>query len=228
MHRVARATRLLPERTYPPADEVHAVLAACIRVTSDAKASSMLAARGIDPEFVDDADLVRVLPPDASLPRWASFRGAPWTRTGHRLVLPMFDSDGAVRSVRAWRVGDGETPKRLPPAGYRASSLVLADAFGVATLRGTYTPRRVIILEGESDFLAATIGWRHVLAARIGIVSGSWSDEIAARIPDSTEVAIWTDDDAPGNKYAECIAATLETRCTIRRAGKDVRHERAA
>lgn len=220
--------RPAPERTYPPTRDVLAVLAACVPVANDAEASAMLAARGIDPEFVDDAELVRVLPRGASLPRWASFRGVPWTRTGHRLVLPMFDADGAIRSVRAWRIGASETPKRLPPAGHRASGLVLADAFALAMLRGTYAPRRVLVLEGESDFLAASVGWRHVLAARIGIVSGSWSEDFAARIPDGADVALWTDDDTPGNKYADDIAATLEGRCTVRRAGKELRHGRAA
>lgn len=114
-----------PERTYPPLDEVAALLADAVPVADDAQAMAMLAGRGIDGSRLDDE--ARVLRVDAQIPRWATYRGQPWTMTGHRLVLPVVDASGSIRSVRAWRVVEGESPKRLPPAGHRASGLVLSS-----------------------------------------------------------------------------------------------------
>lgn len=213
--RPRRIVAAAPERTYPPADELAALLAATVDVSEDAEASSMLRARGLDVERIDDARLARVLPIGASPPSWARYSGRPWTATGHRLVLPVVDAAGVVRSVRAWRVTEAKTPKRLPPAGHRASGLVLADEFATAMLRGTYAAKHVVIAEGEPDFLAAVLGWGHVLAAKIGIWSGSWSDELAARIPDGAEVAIWTDADTAGDRYADAVWRSLRGRCRV-------------
>lgn len=213
------ARRTVPavvERDYPPISEVRVLLGACGPVSSDAEASAMLTGRGLDAELVDHHTLAVVLPASARVPRWASFRGVPWTRTGHRLLVPMFDASGVLRTVRAWRVIDGDTPKRLPPGGYRASGVVMADEFALAMLRGTWTPRRVVIFEGEPDFVAHRTLAGGVLAARLGIVSGSWSDELAARIPEGAEVSIATDDDAAGERYATEIRTSLEGRCVVR------------
>jgi DNA primase len=43
----------------------------------------------------------------------------------------------------------------------------------------------------------------------LGIVSGSWTDELAQRVPAGTRVLIRTDADAAGDKYARRIAETL-------------------
>lgn len=209
-----------PERTYPPLEEVNALLDDSMPVSEDHEATAMLAARGIDGSRLENE--ARVLRPDARLPGWAAYRGRSWTATGHRLVLPVVDVEGAVRSVRAWRVVEGESPKRLPPAGHLASGLVLADAFAVAMLRGTYAPPRVVIVEGEPDFLTACLAWGHVLTARIGLMSGAWSYELAARIPDGTPVSLWTDDDTAGERYADDVATSLRGRCPVMRAGKAV------
>lgn len=205
------------ERTYPPAHELAALLAASVPVAEDGEASAMLRARGLDVERIDDAGLARVLPIGASLPSWASYGRRPWTSTGHRVVLPTVDASGVVRSVRAWRVPKAETPKRLPPAGHRASGLVLADEVALAMLRGTYAAKRVIVVEGEPDFLAAVLGWGHVLAAKIGIWSGSWSDDLAARIPSGADVAICADHDDAGERYAADVARSLCGRCRVTR-----------
>lgn len=203
------------DRDYPPIAEVRALLAASGPVSLDAEASAMLAERGLDAELVDAHDLAVVVPACVTVPRWASFRGAPWTRTGHRLLVPMFDATGALRTVRAWRVVESDLPKRLPPGGYRASGVVMADEFALAMLRGTYAPRRVVVVEGEPDFFAHRLLAGKMLAARLGIVSGSWSDELSARIPDGAEVTTWTDDDDAGERYAVEVRASLERRCVV-------------
>lgn len=78
--------------------------------------------------------------------------------------------------------------------------------------------RRIVIVEGESDFLTAVLVWRHVLAAKFGIWSGSWSNALASRIRDGSEVTIWTDPDSAGDRYAEEILRSLGGRCRVLRA----------
>jgi hypothetical protein len=211
-----------PEPTYPASDEVAALLAACVDVASDADVCAMLRLRGLDPEWIDDARLARVIPLGAILPTWARYHGQSWTDLGHRLVLPVVDPIGEIRSVRAWRIGDGNSPKRLPPSGRKAAGLVLADDFAVAMLRGTYEPRRVIVVEGEPDFLTAcSRTWGYVLAARIGIGSGAWSDKLAAKIPSGADVALWTDADERGDEYAGLVERSLRGRCRVLRAAAE-------
>lgn len=202
---------------FPPSTEVSSLLASVGPTASDAEATAVLSKRRLDPERIDDAGLAFVIPGHAVLPSWARYRGRPWTETGHRLVMPVVDPTGVVRSVRAWNLVENDAPKRLPPAGHRATGLVVSDEFGAALFRGTYRARRVVIVEGESDFLTAVLAWGHVLAAKIGIWSGSWTSDFANKMPDGAEVTIWTDDDAAGDRYAAEIWRSLRGRCRVTR-----------
>lgn len=209
-----------PERTYPPAREVASLWAAARPVSDDAEVTAMLTARGLDAELVASDDLARALPADAMLPWWASYRREPWTKTGHRVIVPMRDMTGAIMSVRAWRVGDGESPKRLPPGGHKATALVMACPLAIAMLAGTYQPRRIAIAEGEPDFLVWATRRSRDPVARLGIVTGSWTEAIAAKVPSGIEVLVWTDRDPAGDSYAKTIWQTLHTRCFVRRGGR--------
>lgn len=210
------------ERTYPAADEIAALWDAGIAPEDDEEAAAMLAGRGLDPGRVEGTGCARVTPKGAALPRWARYGGRPWTETGHRLIMPVFDAIGVMRSVRAWRVVDGETPKRLPPTGHKAAGLVLADDVALGMLRGTYAPRRVLILEGEPDFLTwAARPATGEVTAMLGVVSGAWSAELAARVPSGARVIVRTHHDATGDKYAATINETLRDRCTVLRSKGD-------
>ncbi len=193
------------ERDYPPLYEVEALWSSTGQLGEGERAWAT--ARGIDADLI--SDLARCLPVDGDLPRWASYQGKSWRETGHRVVVPVFDTAGAMRSVRAIRVTDGDSPKRLPPGGHKAAGLVMACEFGQGMLRGSYVPTRLLVLEGEPDFLSSlAYPWPEVYA-RIGITSGSWTVEFAARIPAGTTVILGTHNDAPGEKYAKAIAETL-------------------
>ena len=203
----------LPERTYPPIAEVLALLERSTPVADDVEAAAMLAARKIDPERISESGIARVIPrADAALPAWARYQGRSWAETGHRLIVPMRTADGAVASVRAWRVSDGESPKRLPPAGHKASGLVMACDFGTAFLTGRIPPPRVLIAEGEPDFFVATTWRQRELTARIGIVSGSWTPELARKFAPGQSVGVWTDRDEAGDRYAQEILRSLKPR----------------
>ena len=215
-----------PPRSYPPVAEVLSLWKACRPVMDDAGAASWCASRGFDGYAIEDRDLARALPAAAVVPRWATYQGRPWTETGHRLLIPVFDAAGAMRSVRTIRIeGNGDTPKRLPPAGHRAAGLVLADPLARLLLAGQEreawpSPLRVVIVEGEPDFL--TWGTRFSDAdenapAVVGVLSGAWTSEHAARIPDGAEVSIWTHNDCAGDHYADEVGRSLAARCSVSR-----------
>lgn len=206
-HDVAPQRPTEPDRDYPPLAEVQALWSEAVPL--DAEASAWAKDRAISASAA--AEYVRSIPPGVALPRWASYRGSTWRETGHRLLMPMYDHWGQMRSLRAIRVVDGDSPKRLPPAGHKAAGLVMACDMGVAMLRGSFEAPRVLILEGEPDFLFWAARSTTLVYARIGIVSGSWSADFARRIPRSAEVHIHTDLDKAGEKYAQDIVESLPT-----------------
>jgi hypothetical protein len=220
-----------PARTYPPLGEVADLWGACTSVFDDPEVSVWLRSRALDPGDVADRDLARVLPIGRSLPGWATYRFRPWLAWGNRCVVPIYDADGAMRSVRVRRVRAGDSPKTLPPAGHRTGGLVLADALGRQMLatgaRPTWwpdgVPLRVLIAEGEPDYLAAAVGYSDAdegAPAILGLPgSGAWAASLAARIPDGAHVIIATDHDDAGDRYAADVAASLAGRCELCRAG---------
>lgn len=207
------------ERTYPPDAELGAVWEAAGLPSEDEEARAMLEGRGFEPARVDV--LARVIDKAATLPRWARYSGRSWVETGHRLLLPVYDAAGVMQSVRAWRVVDGTSPKRLPPTGHKAGGLVLADDVAIAMLAGTYAPKRVLVVEGEPDFLTWATRPVGEVTAILGVGSGSWTDELAGRVPSGARVIVRTHHDASGNKYAEQINSTLRGRCTVLRPKAD-------
>lgn len=212
-----------PERDYPEAYELETFWSACVPVTGDEEVARLLAGRGIDPDRVAGDGAARALDTAthfSSIPSWARYRGTreraePWTITGHRLILPAFDATGTFRSVRAWRVSGDDPAKRLPPAGCRASGLVIANRIAVAMLRGKSMPRMVVICEGEPDALVRSIVNPDL--AVIGLISGSWSAEFAARVPFGVEVVVRTHVDGAGEQYAEQVIESLNGRARLRR-----------
>ena len=207
-------------RTYP--DGVDEFWASCGLVTDDVVAADYLRGRGIDPDLVDAKELARSLPRSGALPRWASYRGdrpvsLSWREDDYRIIVPAYDHAGVMRSVRAWRVTPGPTPKRLPPSGHLAAKLVMADAFGLAMLRGERAPKVVAIVEGEPDLLSRCVVQDAPDIATIGITSGSWCREFAERVPVGATVAVRTDLDRAGDKYAAEIIESLKRRAFVRR-----------
>jgi DNA primase len=207
-----------PERSYPDLTVVMGFIGACVRVSGDVDVSAHLASRGLDSAAVADDGLAFALPKSAKLPRWATYQGSTWVETGHRLILPVRNASGEIVSVRAWRVTDGDSPKRLPPAGHRASGLVLACPMAQAWLRGTWSPTRLLIAEGEPDFLHAAMWSIKTPTARIGIVSGSWVPAFAQKCAARLDVYVMTDRDKAGDRYAGEITESIRARgCFVHR-----------
>ena len=223
-----------PAPARPPVAEVAALWAAGVPVTADVAVLAWLGIeRDLDAAMIEERDLARALPSDVQLPAWAHCGERSWTESEHRLLLPLYGPSGALESLRARRVIEGaDARKGLAPRGAAVVGLVLADATARVMLETgaapqwwpTAQPFRIVIAEGEPDFLTWAAHWSdgaECPPAVIGVVSGSWTADIAARVPDHTRVIIRTHDDKDGEKYAEKILETLRGRCVVRRGGKD-------
>jgi hypothetical protein len=204
-----------PERTYP--EGIEEFWASLEPVTSRFDVQAHLESRAIDPVLVEARDLARALPDVGALPPWAMCRGGTWRDAGFRLIVPMFDASGVLRTVRGWRVIENDLPKRLPPSGCKASAVVMADEWGRAMLAATRAPERIVIAEGEPDALTWMTRLNEPRTAVLGIVSGSWCKEIAASFPVGARVDVWTDHDEAGDRYANEIVLGLRRRCFVYR-----------
>ena len=221
--RPPRAAPPVAPPRYPPQSQVRALWEASSRVDVHEAVRDYLHARGIDAGRVADLDLAR----DCAAvlrPSWGQRFVDPY-----RVLVPLFDAHGAMRSVLARSIDPSSDPKSLAPSGgHQRTRLVMACPFAREILATGERPTwwasdelRIVVAEGEADFLAAATQWSDAAEyapATLGIVSGSWSAEVAVRIPDGTVIVIATDDDAAGNKYSDQIVASF--------AGRDVALER--
>lgn len=221
-----------PPPQYPPAGEVLALWNACARPAALPDTHQAIRyledTRRLNVHALSRLDLVRVLPGQFDWPEWIS-RSVP---KFYPIVIPVYDNIGILRSLRFRAVSTMEKmPKSLPPRGYELSGLVMADSIGRSILQERYEhdgikwDGRSVIAEGEPDFLSFCIDERRMnqisasgtTYAVFGVVSGSWSDGIAERIPTGSVVAVWTHPDAKGDSYAETIRRSLAGRCEVRR-----------
>jgi Toprim-like len=197
------------------------------RRTLSAEVGDWLTRRGIDGHAAYRAGVV--VPLDAvpclphaegdhppAMPQWAR----RWFASGYRALFALYDEAGMLRSVRARHVlpdAKPDRPKTLAPKGFNVAGLVLATLAAVRWLRGYDELGRLVILEGETDLLTAMQAWPQFPA--VGLVSAaSWTDAMAAKVPDGARVLVATDHDKTGDTYASVIAASLHGRCDLRRA----------
>lgn len=196
--------------------------ARCVTVASDAPVAAWLRSRALPVDVVTERDLARALPADP--PSWARFNGRLWTETGHRVLVPMYGAAGLVESLHARCVipcAPGE--KAASPSGAEVRGLVMADGPALRMLRGETRPDGVLVAEGVPDFLTWATHYRADAVrpvAVLGVIAGSWTEELAARVPDGMDVWIRTHADEAGHKYADRIAATLASRCHVARRRK--------
>ena len=214
-----------PVRQPPPLVEVRALWERCLPVCENPTlARELLDLRGLDPAVITDRNLARTLPPAGALPRWAWHNGQSWRDSGHVLIVPLYDAMGSLRSVHARSMQPSVEPKGLSPAGYSSAELVMCCPFARELLakgvpawwRLPHAPT-VIIAEGVPDFLtdASHYGDAEYVPATIAVISGAWSQRVAARIPDGCRVLVRTHSDQAGLKYCQQIAESLCARCRV-------------
>lgn len=200
---------------WPPEGEVQELWRLCrpAVLSGDREAAGYLHSRGLL-----GGDLVRVMPAGAPCYSWTRWGGKSWAAAGYRLIVPVYDAGGRLRLLRAWRWRASlatSGPKRIAAKGCQVKGLAMANAAGIRMLRHGDRVADVVIAEGEPDYLTAARVWPG--AAVLGIVSGSWCEELALRIAGGSWVAIWTDHDKAGDRYAEQIVESLRGRCRIER-----------
>ena len=230
-HRPAPPPRkLAPPPAYPPAVEVADLWNRCAPLGLVPEVASAWAARGIPIAHVEDRDLARAIPSGIAVPRWAFGAGQRWSAGAHRLLVPLYDSAGRLASLHARAaVAPAGKPKGLSPLGCALSGLIMADPLARLMLAGTACAdgeasaevvRRcdLVVTEGVPDFLtwAAMFGDAAENApAIVGMIAGSWTAEIAARVPDGTGVYVRQHADAAGAKYTAHLIETLAGRCSV-------------
>jgi len=204
---------------------VRALWEACKPVVDVPEVAHWLSSKRIDPQAVADADLARALHPRMHLPRWTRFRlddehFTDWRTAGYLMIAQLFDARGGLRSVLARAVA-GQEPKSRAASGFERRGLVLACPLARQALAlgakpawwPTDLPLRFEIAEGEKKWtMRATLREHEHAPACIGIESGSWTDELSARIPDGSSVFVATDPNDAGAKYATTIVRSLAAR----------------
>ena len=204
-----------PDRQHPPHEDIDEMLSSrrSVPVTEDEQVSAYLRSRGIDPERIAEAGIARALVTD-ELPRWAWSPEGPWTDSHHRILVPLYDHQGVMRSVIARRAEQraNDPLKSTSPAKCSRTGLVMACPYALRMLGGRARPHRVAVVEGEVDLLAAVAAISDAdedAPAVLGMFGGGWSAEVAARIPDGATVIVATDHDAAGERYATEIARSI-------------------
>jgi hypothetical protein len=214
---------------YPPEAEVRCFWDACVPADTDPAVRDYLAGRKVWPTLVTSFDLARALRAGKAVPTWAARwdmdlgRPVSWVESGHQLIVPLFDERGLMRSVLARNIDGTAQIKSFAPTGFGRAGLLMADGFGRWLLANGQRPDwwpgstelRVVVAEGEIDFLMAAIQWSDAAEcapASFGVVSGSWSPEVAARIADGSTVVVATDPDKAGERYAVAIAESFAHR----------------
>lgn len=199
----------------PPKAEVDRLWESSRPVSESPEAIAWCSLRGLDWTILADRDeLARVIP-DTGLPEWAAMGNQSWHESGHRMIVPMYDASGCLLSLHGRYTGAQPTDKKaLFARGFSPADLVMADGWGRLMLTGELRPRLVWICEGVPDFLTVSLYYGDACedVAVLGVVSGSWTAEIAARVPDGARVVIATDNDTAGEGYRNEIMATFSGR----------------
>ena len=242
--RSPRVITFRPPKNYPPQDQVEQLwdAASSILVVPDALSwlmrPPMVGGRGFRRATVNriaDTDLARALPPGIALPDWARSRWGSWLESKHLVIVPLYDECGVFRSLRARRViAHTKSPKTLATSSFTCSGLVFADHFARQVIESGKAPEwmadrtlEILIAEGDPDYLVRASRWaeNEHSPAVIGIFSGSWSPELAARVPTAARVFIETHDDETGDKFAKEIHASLADRCDVFRVQPHTENE---
>ncbi len=201
-----------PPREYPPFNEINSLWNACHPCSEVEVIAKYLTGRAIDPAIVDARGLARALPSNVQLPQWAICRGGDWHSQGFRLIVPMYDACGVLRTLRAWQVIGNDGPKRILPYGHKSAEVVFANASAQSMLAGSQPFPSLAVVEGDPDYLTWST---RIESPVVAVGSGWWSKEHGARIRGEVEVYIRTHLDDAGEKYAKAVAKTLSKQCNI-------------
>lgn len=141
---------------------------------------------------------------------WLPRFWAPWWKSSRRwpLVIPACTGTGVVESIHGIAVDSDVEHKTCWPSGASSRELLFAAPRVRAWLSGSAPPPSdVVVVEGATDFLTATVQLPE--CAVIGITSGSAT---ALRLVPRSSGQRWyvaTDPDEAGEKYKRQVAQAL-------------------
>lgn len=231
--RPAPAPRIPKPPRHLPSDDLAALWGACSPVTEHSDVCAWMTderpknghAR-LDPASIARLDAARVAPIE-QLPTWAGsvFKSGPregqwesFPAKGQRLAVPLYDVDGAMRSMIFRRTFETESKwprKAESPEGYDRKGMAMMCPLARTLFSKQAIPSwwvgdapTVCIAEGDTDYLAGVAHFEGD-AATVGIVAGSWTSRHAYALPKGCTVSIRTDPDEAGAKYAARIVASL-------------------
>lgn len=188
-----------------------------------ADARAYLERRAIDPERIARADVARVMTTARDAPeRLQGFKGAVGLPC---IVVALLDLDGTAvgmigRSIRPDPPRTKSVSARGPRAGLPMLSPMAELAITGAPLADlgirSFRDLTLIVSEGEVDFMT-WVAREPDACGTIGIVSGSWTEDLAGCIPSTCTVVVRTDPDPAGDRLAAAVHASLFDRCTVLR-----------
>ena len=208
----------------PPSSQVDALWSNCCPVSDLRPVVDWLQSRSLDVAAVEDDDLIRGLPAD-------TWRYA-WAPPGHQAVVPVFDENGELATLRfrPFCGGKPRRPKELAARGFGfagvlanplARLMLAGRSLGDGTSARNFIPTvGLLIAEGCPDFLTWCCNWNDgndAAPAVLGILAGSWTQAFADQVPDGTTVTVATHHDdggGAGERFARDILTTLACRQT--------------
>jgi hypothetical protein len=195
----------------------------CVPIEKDHEVLSWMVACDIDPDSVGP-NMARALPRNIRLPQWACYGTQPWNAAGWRLILPLYNARGRMESVyaRALRpimLGTIRTGQSFPVVD-GAAGKIMANEIGLRLLERASWPgdsswRTVILTGGAVDFLEWSSAVRGQGPAVLGIVPGSWTEQVASRIPDGTRIVVRAHKNPIAGRYAHRVQEALASRCEV-------------
>ena len=194
---------------YPPIDELRDMWTNAVSVTEDPEAKKWFKDRGLSVERLNS--YCKVIPKNHELPKWAIFKDDDtgrydWIMSGHRLIFPLYNYEGKIRSFRARCLNEG-TYKNVNPLGYSTKNLCFADTKGLDALKGNKSFEVLNFVEGEGDFLAAI--QREDSFPIFGFYSGGWSLDHSKACGRESEIFFPFDDDRAGDGYKKDIVKSF-------------------
>lgn len=184
---------------YPEASEVAALLREAFplnAVPGDAVRRWMVA-NGYDLDLHARWGSVVALPESAPVPFWACLHGKAWPDLGLRLLAPLCDAQGALRSLVAQSVAPGRTGAAHPTC-HEHDGLIVACPTARRPLMNKQQTRRVVIVGTFREWLrhAESMRRRGEATSVWGVLPQAWSKGLTAALADA-DVTLIADPSAP-------------------------------
>ena len=149
----------------------------------------------------------RILPPRVPY--------AWWPGGGYRLAVLAYHPHGTMKSIHARDCLDGGGPKTKWPRGYSSRGLIMAGPKGAAFLRGETAPDRVVIVEGCTGLIGATISRPDAVV--LAFTSGGCAAFGEVRWTEGVAIEIAVDLDEAGERYAKKLREAIPRHITTTR-----------